>query len=128
MLTPWKESYEQPRQHIKKQRHCFANKGSSNSHAFRPTISNSCLLLLHLVLSILHEFLNPVHNSVNSLIIKLSLVKPLEYSISFLLCPLIITLMAGSEKRTEMASDYFNEKSGTGEDRHLGRSCCDQGI
>ena len=27
MLVPWKESYDQPRQHIKKQRHCFANKG-----------------------------------------------------------------------------------------------------
>ena len=27
MLTPWKESYNQPRQHIKRQRHCFANKG-----------------------------------------------------------------------------------------------------
>ena len=26
-LTPWKESYDQPRQHIKKQRHYFANKG-----------------------------------------------------------------------------------------------------
>ena len=25
--TPWKESYEQPRQHIKKQRHYFAKKG-----------------------------------------------------------------------------------------------------
>ena len=25
MLTPWKESYDQPRQHIKKQRHYFAN-------------------------------------------------------------------------------------------------------
>ena len=25
-LTPWKESYDQPRQHIKKQRHHFANK------------------------------------------------------------------------------------------------------
>ena len=30
MLTPWKESYGQPRQHIKKQRHSFANKGPSN--------------------------------------------------------------------------------------------------
>ena len=29
MLTPWEESYDQPRQHIKKQRHCFANKGPS---------------------------------------------------------------------------------------------------
>ena len=26
MLTPWKESYDQPRQHTKKQRHYFANK------------------------------------------------------------------------------------------------------
>ena len=29
MLIPWKESYVQPRQHIKKQRHYFANKGLS---------------------------------------------------------------------------------------------------
>ena len=29
MLTPWKESYDQPRQHNKKQRHYFANKGPS---------------------------------------------------------------------------------------------------
>ena len=27
MLTPWKKSYGQPRQHIKKQRHYFADKG-----------------------------------------------------------------------------------------------------
>ena len=34
-LTPWKESYDQPRQHIKKQRHYFANKGpSSQSNGF----------------------------------------------------------------------------------------------
>ena len=30
MLTPWKESYDLPRQHIKKQRHYFPNKGPSN--------------------------------------------------------------------------------------------------
>ena len=30
MLTLWKESYDQPRQHIKKQRHYFANKCPSN--------------------------------------------------------------------------------------------------
>ena len=29
-LAPWKESYDQPRQHIKKQRHYFANKGPSS--------------------------------------------------------------------------------------------------
>ena len=30
MLTSWKESYDQPRQHIKKQRYYFANKGPSS--------------------------------------------------------------------------------------------------
>ena len=35
MLTLWKESYDQPRQHIKKQRHYFLNKGpSSQSYGF----------------------------------------------------------------------------------------------
>ena len=29
-LAPWKKSYDQPRQHIKKQRHYFANKGPSS--------------------------------------------------------------------------------------------------
>ena len=28
--TPWKKSYDQPRQHIKRQRHYFANKGPSS--------------------------------------------------------------------------------------------------
>ena len=30
ILAPWEESYDQPRQHIKKQRHSFANKGPSS--------------------------------------------------------------------------------------------------
>ena len=41
MITPWKKSHEQPRQHIKKQRHYFANKvpssqgyGFSSSHVW----------------------------------------------------------------------------------------------
>ena len=35
LLTPWKESYDQPRQYIQKQRHYFANKGpSSQSYGF----------------------------------------------------------------------------------------------
>ena len=34
-LAPWKKSYAQPRQHIKKQRHYFANKGLySQSYGF----------------------------------------------------------------------------------------------
>ena len=35
MLAPWKKSYDKPRQHIKKQRHYYANKGpSSQSYSF----------------------------------------------------------------------------------------------
>ena len=35
MLAPWKKSSDQPRQHIKKQRHYFANQGlSSQSYGF----------------------------------------------------------------------------------------------
>ena len=35
MLIPWNESYEKPRQHVKKQRHHFADKGpSSQSYDF----------------------------------------------------------------------------------------------
>ena len=35
MFAPWKESYDKPRQHIKKQRHHFANKGLySQSYGF----------------------------------------------------------------------------------------------
>ena len=30
MLAPWKKSYDKPRQHFKKQRHDFANKGLSS--------------------------------------------------------------------------------------------------
>ena len=33
--TPWKKSYDQPRQHIKKQKHYFVNKGlSSQAYGF----------------------------------------------------------------------------------------------
>ena len=45
MLAPWKQSYDQPRQHIKKQRHYFANKSpSSQSYGF----SSSHVWLLEL--------------------------------------------------------------------------------
>ena len=33
MDAPWKDSFDKPRQHIKKQRHHFANKGL-NSHRY----------------------------------------------------------------------------------------------
>ena len=43
MLTPWKKSYDQLRQHIKKQRHYFVNKGPfSQSYDFFPVVMYGC--------------------------------------------------------------------------------------
>ena len=43
MLAPWKESYDQTRQHIKKQRHYFANKcPCSQSYGFFPVVMHGC--------------------------------------------------------------------------------------
>ena len=43
MLAPWKKSYDQGRQHIKKERHYFANKGlSSESYFFFPGVMYGC--------------------------------------------------------------------------------------
>ena len=38
-LTPWNKNYDQPRQHIKKQRHYFANTDSS-SQGYAFSINN----------------------------------------------------------------------------------------
>ena len=40
-LAPWKESYDQPRQHIKKQRHYFANRSLVKSKVF-PVVMYRC--------------------------------------------------------------------------------------
>ena len=42
MLTPWKESYGQPRQCIKKQRHYFANKRPSIKAMVFPVVMYGC--------------------------------------------------------------------------------------
>ena len=44
MLTPWKKSYDKPRQHIQKQRHYFANKGPSSQAMVFPIIMYGCEL------------------------------------------------------------------------------------
>ena len=42
MVAAWKKSYDQPKQHIKKQRHYFSNKGlSSQSYGF-PVVMYGC--------------------------------------------------------------------------------------
>ena len=42
MLAPWEESYDQPRQHIKKQRHYFANKGLLSQTMVFPVVIYGC--------------------------------------------------------------------------------------
>ena len=42
MLAPWKKSYDQPRQHIKKQRHYFTNKGPSVKAMVFPVVMYEC--------------------------------------------------------------------------------------
>ena len=42
MLIPWKKHYDQPRQHIQKQRHYFANKGPSSQDYGFPVVMYGC--------------------------------------------------------------------------------------
>ena len=42
MLAPWKESYDKPRQCIKKQRHYFANKGCIVKATVFPAVMYGC--------------------------------------------------------------------------------------
>ena len=42
MLAPWKKSYDQPRQHMKKQRHYFANKGCLVKAMVFPVVVYGC--------------------------------------------------------------------------------------
>ena len=41
-LAPWKKSYDQPRQHIKKQRHYFADKGLLVKAMVFPVVMYGC--------------------------------------------------------------------------------------
>ena len=42
MLALWKKSYDQPRQHIKKQRHYFADKGPSSQSYIVSVVMYGC--------------------------------------------------------------------------------------
>ena len=42
MFALWKKSYDQSRQHIKKQRHYFADKGPSSQAKVFPVIMYGC--------------------------------------------------------------------------------------
>ena len=41
-LAPWKKSYVQPKQHIKRQRYHFANKGLSSQNMSFPVVMYGC--------------------------------------------------------------------------------------
>ena len=41
-LAPWKESYDQPEEHIKKQRHYFANKSHLVKALIFPVVMYGC--------------------------------------------------------------------------------------
>ena len=62
-FAPWKKSYDPPRQHIKDQRHDFADKGpSSQSYGFSSSHVWICECESHLVVSVSlrpHELYNP---------------------------------------------------------------------
>ena len=55
--SPWKESYDQPRQHIKKQRDYFANKGPS-SHDYWKTIALTRQTFVSKVMSLFFNMLS----------------------------------------------------------------------
>ena len=42
MLAPWKKAFDQPRQHIQKQRHYFADKGPSSQAVVFPVVMYGC--------------------------------------------------------------------------------------
>ena len=67
MLTPWKESCDQPRQHIQMQRHYFANKGpSSQGYGF----SSSHVWLWELNCNVTRKFTLPIARRSNQSILK----------------------------------------------------------
>ena len=41
-VVPWKKSYDKPRQHIKKQRHYFVDKGPSSQSLVFPVVMPGC--------------------------------------------------------------------------------------
>ena len=75
MLTPWKKSYDQPRQHIKKQRHYFADKGpSSQSYGF----SSSCVWMWELYYK---ESWAPKNWCFWTVVLEKTLESPLDYKV-----------------------------------------------
>ena len=71
MLTPWKKSYDQPGQHIKKQRHYLANKGLSSQTSGFPRLLRVPWTLRRFNQSILKE--NSPEYSLEVMMLKIKL-------------------------------------------------------
>ena len=86
MLAPWKESYDQLKQHIKKQRHYFANKGLSSQSCgfFSKVMSLLFNMLSRLVTAFLPRSKHPLISwlqSPSAVILELKIIKSLTVSI-----------------------------------------------
>ena len=130
MLASWKKSYDKPRQHIKKQRHHFANKGpSSQSYGFSSshvwmwesdlkegqTLKNCCFWTVVLEKTLESPLdckevkaVNP-ECSLEGLMLKLKL----QYFGHLM-------RRTGSLERTDAGKDWMQEKKGTTENEMVG--------
>ena len=136
MLTPWKKSYNQPRQHIKKQRHYFTNKspynqsyGFSSSHvwlwdlgykeswAWRNWCFWSVVLENTLEIPLDSKEIQPVHPK--------GIFSP-EYSLEKLMLKLKLQYFGHLMQRTDslektlMLGDWRREEKGMTEDEMVG--------
>ena len=138
MLAPWKKSYDQPKQHIKKQKHYFSSKAlSSQSYGFSSShvwmweldykenwaLNNWCfwavVLEKTLVSPLVCKEIQPVHPKGNQSWIP-------EYSLEGLVLKLKLQYFrhlmcrTDSRKDPDAGNDWKQEQKGTTEDEMVG--------
>ena len=136
MLAPWKKSYDQPRQHIKKQRHHFSDKGPYNqSYGF--SSSHVCIWELDhkegwapknwCFWTVVSRSLLKVPWTARSNQSLLKEINP-EYSLEGLILKLKLQHWPPDAKRQRLVrkdpdagKDWRQEEKGTTEDQMLGR-------
>ena len=136
MLAPWKKSYDQPRQHIKKQRHYFTNKcpssqsyGFSSSHVWMWELDceeswapkNWCFWTVVLEKTLESPFgskeIQPVHPKGNQSWIRIGRTD-VEAETPILWPPDAKNLLIG--KDPDAGRDWGQEEKGTTEDEMVG--------
>ena len=129
MLTPWKKSYDQPRQHIKKQRHYFTNTGPfsqsygfSSSHVWMCDLDYKELILLNCGVG--EDSWRVLWTSRRSNQSILKEISP-EYSLEGLKLKLQyfghLIWRVDSLEKTDAGKDWRQEEKGTTEDEMVGR-------